>query len=597
MVKQTVAECVADYLSHALGIKMIFSVTGGGAMFLNDAFGKHEKLSVMYNHHEQSSSMAAVGYAKEAEGYGAVCVTTGCGCTNALTGLLDAWQDSVPIIYISGQVKLKDTTKGTTQPLRQLGVQEANIIEIVSSITKYSVMLTSPLEIRYELEKASWIAKSGRSGPVWIDIPQDIQGAPVEWASLKPYVPIEDNPDFSVEQNKLLQDLLDFSERPILLAGNGIRLSNQRQEFREFAERNQIPVVFSYLSIDLLPTDHPLNIGRLGTKGDRAGNFAIQNSDLVIVLGSRLSIPLTGFEYEKFAREAKIVVVDIDEEEHQKRTVSIDLLILADLRSFFQSERLSAPQKIMGWVQICQGWKRKWPVYQEGYGYEEKINMYEFIESLKTSAPQNSIFVSDAGSAYYVTSQALSICEDQRYHTSGAQADMGFTLPASIGVSMASKDRTVIGITGDGSFQMNIQELQTVAHYKPNLKLVIWNNEGYLSIKTTQRKFFNSRFAGTEKSSGISFPDAEKIANAYGIAFFRMSSPEQLRRELKSILFTPGPVIIEIMCPRDQELAPIVSAFKKEDGTMLSKPIEDMYPFLDREEFLREMIVEPVPEQ
>ncbi|WP_372776904.1 thiamine pyrophosphate-binding protein [Litorivivens sp.] len=596
MANKTVADHTADYLYYTLAIDTIFSVTGGGAMFLNDSFGNHDFLKAVYNHHEQASAMAAVGYAKARDGLGAVCVTTGCGCTNAITGLLDAWQDNVPVIFVSGQVKFRDTTYGTKQKIRQLGVQEANIIEIVKSITKYSVMLSDPKKIRYELEKASHIAQNGRSGPVWIDIPQDIQGAKVEWDELEPYSPEDKKISLDPKALANLQDELNKSARPIVLAGNGIRLASQREKFKEFIERVNVPAVFSYLSIDLLPSNHELNIGRLGTKGDRAGNFAIQNADLVLVLGSRLSIPLTGFEYKLFAREAKIIVIDIDPVEHSKDTVRIDSFIQGDLREFFEVERLEFDHADPKWLRKCQVWKKKWPVYDKKYAQEEKVNMYEFVDALREFSPDDAHFVSDAGSAYYVSSQAIQLSETQRYHTSGAQADMGFTLPAAIGVSMAKKEAAVIAITGDGSLQMNLQELQLLAHHKPNIKLVVWNNGGYLSIKTTQRKFFSDRFAGTGTNSGLSFPSTKKIADAYGIPYHCISTPSRLRAELRGILDASGPVLIEVICPEFQEVIPNVSALKREDGSMVSKPLEDMYPFLDRKVFSDNMIVKPLDE-
>jgi len=595
-MKKTVADFISDFVAYDLGIETMFSVTGGGAMFLNDSFGNHEKLKVVYNHHEQASAMAAVGYAKANESYGLVCVTTGCGCTNALTGLLDAWQDNVPVIFISGQVKLKDTTAGTGFPVRQLGVQEANILKIVSNITKYSVMLTNPDLVKYELQKAAEIAKKGNPGPVWIDVPQDIQGASVETEKLVSFKGISREKTIDSDNIDFIQSALNSSHRPIILAGNGIRLSNQRQEFKQFVYKLKLPVVFSYLSLDLLPSDDELNIGRLGTKGDRAGNFAVQNADLVLVLGSRLSIPLTGFEYDKFARDAKIVVVDIDENEHSKKTVRIDNFIKGDLRDFFKIEDITLTKNYKDWLITCKKWKEMWPVYQQEYKNQSPINMYEFIDVLKDSSEENTHFVSDAGSAYYVTSQAIQLKSSQRYHTSGAQADMGFTLPASLGVSFAKPDSTVVGITGDGSFQMNIQELQLMKHHQPNLKLIIWNNSGYLSIKTTQRKFFQDRFAGTSEKNGLSFPESEKIASAYGLEFHRFDQANELRIALPNILRKKGPVVIEVICPEFQEVIPNVSAVKRADGSMLSKPLEDMYPFLDREVFNSEMIVKKIDE-
>ena len=598
MSKIRVADYIADFVVNQLNVTSVFTVTGGGAMFLNDAFGNHKEIDAIYNHHEQASAMAAVGYAKYSMGFGVACLTTGCGSTNAVTGVLDAWQDSTPVFFVSGQVKRKETTFNSGVSMRQYGVQEANIVEIIESITKYAVMVNEPNEIAYHLEKAAYLGKNGRPGPVWIDVPLDVQGAMINESDLKHFsseiefsAPSLPNPKEMLE----LQELIKVAQRPIVIAGNGVRLSNTQKQFVEFVEKYRLPVTFSYLSIDLLSSSHELAVGRLGTKGDRAGNFAVQNADLVIVLGSRLSVALTGFEYNLFAREAKIVVVDIDPEEHRKNTVEIDLMIEADLRKFFELEKLSY-QGSNEWIEKCKYWRNKWPVYQAEYALEANINMYEFIHGLETVMIDDSVVVSDAGSAYYVTSQALKIKQNQRYITSGAQADMGYTLPAAIGVCIARNKRETLGITGDGSFQMNIQELQTIVHNKLPIKIFIWNNDGYLSIKTTQVKFFESRFAGTGPSSGVSCPSFQKIANAYGINYVRAESPNQLINALHQTMSIDGPVICEIICPETQAVLPAVSSLKRDDGSMVSKPIEDMFPFLDREEFLAEMIVTPVSE-
>lgn len=597
MNKIRVADYVADFVADVLGVSTIFTVTGGGAMFLNDAFGNHSKLNCIYNHHEQASAMSAVGYAKHSVGYGVACFTTGCGSTNSITGVLDAWQDSTPLLCISGQVKRKETTYNTDVCLRQFGVQEANIVEIVKSITKYAVMINDPEDIAYELEKAVYLGANGRPGPVWIDIPLDVQGAWIDPAQLRHFKAENESIIFpSIPEAKdisALESLLSSSKRPIIIAGNGIRLSNTEKKFVNYVERYQIPVVFSYLSIDLIPSSHSLAIGRLGAKGDRAGNFSVQNADLVLVLGSRLSVALTGFEYDLFAREAKVVVVDIDSEEHRKNTVNIDLMIEADLRDFFESRTFdySAPSD---WVDQCIKWKNKWPVYQGPYINEKNINMYECIHQLGKTMGDNSVIVSDAGSAYYVTSQALNISGAQRYITSGAQADMGYSLPAAIGACISANRQDTYAITGDGSFQMNIQELQTIVHNQLPIKILVWNNSGYLSIKTTQTKFFEGRLAGTNSDSGLSCPDFQRISDAYGIPYLKADSIENLENILLTLKKIQGPVICEVICPEFQEVIPAVSSMKRDDGVMVSKPIEDMYPFLDREEFNREMIISPL---
>ena len=595
-----VADIIVDFI-HKLGVDTVFTLTGGGAMFLNDAVAAHPQMKAVCNHHEQACAMAAVGYAKLRNGYASAILTTGCGATNAITGLLDAWQDNVPCIFISGQVKRKETSHNATVPMRQFGVQEADIIPVVKSLTKYAVMVNEPTEILFELEKAAFLARSGRPGPVWIDVPLDVQGASVDLLSLHHYVPEPDQaakPAPSEDDLSVLRSKLAVAKRPVIIAGNGIRLGEAIEPFQAFVEHAQIPVGVSYLGVDLLPSQHPQYVGRLGIKGDRAGNFAVQNADLVISIGCHLSVALTGFEYAMFAREAELVVIDIDPDEHRKNTVKVGQFIHADVATFFSSLLPPAPKEDwINWGKICRKWREQWPVCLPEYaGSKDGINKYFFMEKLKDHLKHDSAVVSDAGSSYYVTSQALKIRDQQRYVTSGAQADMGFTLPAAIGVSVAKGGGEVVGITGDGSFQMNIQELQTLVHHQFPVKLVVWNNNGYLSIRATQRKFFGGRELGTDPRSGVSFPSTEKIADAYGIPFHRVSEPALLDAALDLLMAAKGPMILEVMCPQNQEIIPTASSKKLPDGRMVSKPLEDMYPFLDRQEFLANMIVKPLDE-
>jgi acetolactate synthase-1/2/3 large subunit len=595
-----VSDVIVDHI-YKLGVDTVFTVTGGGAMFLNDAVAAHPEMNVVCNHHEQACAMAAVGYAKLRNGYASAFVTTGCGATNAITGLLDAWQDNVPCIFVSGQVKRKETCYNASVPLRQFGVQEANIVAVVKPLTKCAVMLNEPQDVLYELEKMTYMARAGRPGPVWLDVPLDVQGAMVDLDTLRHYTPEPQQlarPAPAIPDLERLRTSLAKAQRPVIIAGNGIRLGGAEEMFRCFVEQSRIPVTFSFLSLDLLPSDHPQYVGRLGIKGDRAGNFAVQNADLVISIGCHLSVALTGFEYEMFAREADLVVVDIDPDEHRKNTVKIDQFIHADVNEFFGAFAAPAPAAPWAaWGDTCRKWRTQWPVCLPEYENEkEGINKYFFVEKLKDHLGPDSAVVSDAGSTYYVTSQALKIRGLQRYVTSGAQADMGFTLPAAIGVCVANPGIEVVGITGDGSLQMNIQELQTLVHHQFSLKLVVWNNNGYLSIRTTQRKFFAGREMGTDAKSGLSLPDTEKIATAYGIPFIRVASNAALDDALKRMMGTKGPVILEVMCPENQEIIPTASSKKLPDGRMVSKPLEDMYPFLEREEFFANMIVKPLDE-
>ena len=591
-----VCDLIAEFLEKN-DITDVFMVSGGGLMFLTDGLACNPNINVTCCHHEQAVAMSTVGYSKYKKmacGY----VTTGCGGTNAVTGVLNAWQDSTACIFISGQVKLKETIRGRNLSIRQLGVQEADIIKIIESITKYSVMITNPEDTLYHLEKAICLAKTGRPGPVWIDVPMDIQSAEIDKTKLKHFnaSELEENKTKITEDelNSIITDL-NNAKRPIIIAGQGIRLSESIDKFNEFVHKHNIPFVCSRMGTDVLPTEDKLNIGRIGNKGMRSANFAVQNADYVLSLGSRLSVSSTGQEYEYFVRDGKLTVVDIDQEEHEKNTVKIDELIIADLADLFEKLSLDESLDYNEWAKICYKWKEKYPVcLDEYYDDSEGINLYVFIEELSKYLKDECTIIGDAGSAVYVPPQGLKTKnKKQRYITSGAQAEMGFTLPASVGVAIAS-NKDVYAITGDGSLQMNLQELQTLVHYNLPVKLFVWNNDGYLSIRATQNKFFNGRFIGTDKNSGVSFPDLEKISSAYGIKYEKISKINEFEKVMSEINNYDGPVLIEVMCIPNQLIIPTVSSKKLEDGTLVSSPIEDMFPFLPRDEFKENMINEPL---
>lgn len=591
-----VCDLIAKFLEEH-NVTDIFMVSGGGLMFLTDGLVCNPNLNVTCCHHEQAVAMATVGYSKYKKmacGY----VTTGCGGTNAITGVLNAWQDSTPCIFVSGQVKLKETIRGRNLPIRQLGVQEADIIKIIESITKYSVMITDSKETLYHLEKAFYLATNGRPGPVWIDVPMDIQSAEVDETKLKHF----DASELKESKTKITDDELksiindlNNAKRPIIIAGQGIRLSNSIDKFDELIHKHNIPFVCSRMGTDILPTEDKLNIGRIGNKGMRSANFAVQNADYVLSLGSRLSVSSTGQEYEYFVRDGKLTVVDIDQDEHEKNTIKIDELIIADLNDVLNKLTLDETLDFSNWAEICYNWKKKYPVcLDEYYDDSEGINLYAFIEELSKYLKDDCSIIGDAGSAVYVPPQGLKTkTKTQRYITSGAQAEMGFTLPASVGVAIASK-KDVYAITGDGSLQMNIQELQTLIHYKLPVKLFVWNNDGYLSIRATQNKFFNGRFIGTDKDSGVSFPDLEKISEAYGIKYEKISKINEFEQVMKRVNEYNEPVLIEVICIPNQLIIPTVSSKKLDDGTLVSSPIEDMFPFLPREEFKENMINKPL---
>jgi len=594
-----IADYIATFIEKKLGVREVFLVSGGGMMFLSDGIAQNANLRAVCTHHEQAAAMAGCGYAKYKNDFSVVMLTTGCGGTNGITGLLNAYQDSACVFFITGQCKRKETVRNSGLPLRQFGVQEADIIAIVQSLTKYAVMVNDPKEIAFHLEKAAWEATHGRPGPVWIDVPMDVQGAVVDEESLLHFAPSDaDAPETpSAKDFSYLASAMANAERPLIVAGQGVSLSGSNETFKLFAEKYDIPFVVSRLGIDLLPSNHPLFVGRIGNKGDRAGNFAVQNADLLLVLGSRLSVSSTGHEYQTFGREAKIVVVDIDPVEHAKKTVRIDRLILSDLRRFFALVPDMQPKPHENWVSRCNHWKSEWPVCLPEYSDDSQgINLYYCVDRLSDALKgKHVVFISDAGSAFYVVSQGVILDKGQRYITSGGQAEMGFSLPAAIGVAFAvEKGTQVFAITGDGSLQMNIQEFQTLRHYGIPVKLIVWNNDGYLSIRATQRKFFAGRYIGTDSTCGVSFPDLSAIAKAYGLKYIRVSRSADLSETFASMLKMDEPVICEIMCMRDQEIVPTVSSKRLADGSMVSLPLEDMYPFLPRDRFKKEMIVRPL---
>lgn len=595
-----VADYIAGFIADELGCDKVFLVTGGGMMFLSDGVACSDKLSAVCTHHEQAAAMAAVGYAKYTGNFGCGMFTTGCGGTNAITGLLNAYQDGAKVFFISGQVKRKQTTRNSGLPLRQFGVQEADIVSIVAPITKYAVMVNEPQEIAYHLEKAKYLAQSGHPGPVWIDVPMDVQGAIVDESKLSHFEPesVESNADLT-EAIEWLESRLVKAERPVILAGQGIDLSGTKKEFYDFIEKHEIPVVTSFLGGNSISPYHSNYIGRVGTKGNRAGNLTLQNADLLLVLGCRLSVSTTGHEFDSFAREAEIMVVDVDRSVFDKNTVKIDYFCNLDLREFFTAVKNISACANRAWLKKSSAWKAKYPACFAGCENDASgISFYGFLDKLSSvlSGYPGSAVVSDAGSSFYATTQAVRFDETQRYITSGGQAEMGFSLPGAIGaaVALTNENARVAAISGDGSLQMNIQELQTLKHYQFPVKLFVWNNNGYLSIRATQRKFFNGRFIGTDEKSGVSFPDLEKISDAYGLRYVKITSLSQCDVELERVMKSAEPVVCEVMCDPDQEIIPSVISMRLEDGTMKSLPLEDMYPLLPWEEFEAEMCITPV---
>lgn len=590
---------VVDYIMEALykeGAKHIFFVPGTGCMFLTDALAKNEDIEAISVHHEQAAGMAAISYAKYNNKLGACVVTTGCGGTNAITPLLDAWQDSVPCVFVSGQAKRNQTVHNAPVKLRQMGRQEADIVALTQHITKYSVMLNDAEHVVYEVEKAIYYAQEGRKGPSWVDVPMDIQNAIIDIDAQEHFVIPKSSLSLDIDKTEInmVIDALKQAERPIILAGNGIRLSDSIDIFMEFIEKYGIPVAYSRLGHDLIPTEHDLSIGMVGMLGaSRAGNFAIQNADLVLCIGCRLSIDTTGYEYEKFAREAKIIVIDIDEEEHSKNTVKIDQFVLADAKSFLtEMNGIEAPRTWDAWREKCRHWKNHFPTCVKEYREGDKINMYHFTEALSNVLPDCATVVSDAGNTFFTVSPVIRLKKGQRSITSGCQAEMGYALPASLGISYAS-DCVVVAVNGDGSVMMNLQEFETLAYTQRNVKVCIMNNNGYSSIRHLQNNAFRGRQIGCDPTSGISFTDFEKLAQAFGIAYVKVEGTDHLEQKIAKIFETNAPVICEVICVEDQPFIG-VSAARNQRKRFVNRPLEDQAPWLDREDFLREMIVKPI---
>jgi len=595
-----VADFIADFVYTKLGVKHVFMVTGSGIMHLTDGVTCHEKLQTIYPHHEQTSSMAIDAYARATENMGVGFFTTGPGSTHAITGLGGAWQDSVPCLFISGQVKFEATNNyAKIEGLRQFGVQEMDMIPIVKPLCKYATTLIDPYQVRYEFEKAVHMAKSGRPGPVWIQIPMDVQAAIIDEEKLIGFTTDDDIPTVNDEEVKQIIELLKNAKRPVIISGQGIRISGAIQLLEKFTTKFKIPVVTPYLGIDTMQHDLFQYIGKTGNKGDRSANLAMQNSDLIISIGSSLHVTVTGFVYEYFAREAKKIVVDIDETSHKKPTIKIDQFILSDAKKFLEKILKSLENKEFNfseWVEQCNVWKKKYPVCLPEYKQiKGEINSYVFVDALCKHSKENDIFVSDAGGTFFITSQVIQLTKPgQRYIPSSGMATMGFTLPAAIGISVATNKGRVLASTGDGSFQQNIQELQTVIQYNLPIKLFVWNNDGLNATRSASTSYFNGRMGGDSKESGISFPDTSKIATAYGIKFIKINEYEELDKKIEEVLNFDGPVICEVMMPRTQPTLPSGSSKINPDGTFSSRPLEDMAPFLERDEYRSNLYVDEV---
>ena len=601
-MKQRLSDYVADFLVDH-GVTDCFTVVGGGAMHLNDALGHKQGLKCTYNHHEQASAIAAEAYARIHNKIAALCVTTGPGGTNAITGVVGGWLDSSPMFVLSGQVRYDTTARYAMQftgglPLRAVGDQEFDITRSVGCMCKYAAMLEDPADIRYMLEKAWHLATTGRMGPVWLDIPVNYQGCTIETDTLRGYDPAEDAAAMPAPVQKetvqQVAELIKNAKRPVLYAGNGIRLSGGFEKFREVVEKLGVPVVTSWDSLDLIEDDHPLYCGRGGNMGDRPGNFAVQNADLVLAVGIRLSIRQVGYDWKTWARAAKVVMVDVDPAELKKPTLHIDLPVCADAKDFLTALETAIAGEALplnpqqGWRELCESWKKNYPVVLPRHWAEngKTANCYAFIRYVGEAAPAGTLAVTSNGTCCVAGNQCYCIKPGTRFINNNAIASMGYGLPAAIGACIANGRKDTICLEGDGSIMMNLQELQTVVTNRLPLKLFLINNDGYHSIRQTQNNLFKEHCkVGIGPESGdLSFPSFEKIAGAFGLPYYSAHSNAEMKAAVDKALAQEGPVFCEIFVDTQQIFEPKSATKRLPDGTLVSPPLEDLAPFLPREE-------------
>lgn len=613
-MKQRLADYVADFLVNH-GVEDCFSVVGGGAMHLNDALGHKEGLKVTYNHHEQACAIAAEAYARLDNKIAAVCVTTGPGGTNALTGVVGGWLDSIPMFIISGQVRYDTTARYAMQytggmPLRAMGYQEYDIVKSVAPMTKYAVMIEDPKTIRYHLERAWHLATTGRPGPVWIDIPVNFQGGYIETDELEGYDPSEDDvllpPAVDDETIKTILEKIASAKRPVFHAGYGIRLSGAYDVFRTVAEKLNIPVVTYWNAVDLIEDDSSLYCGRAGNMGDRPGNWAIQNADLILAVGTRISIRQVGYNWKTWARAAEVIMVDIDQAELKKPTLHVEMPVWADAKDFLTKMNQligeSSPVSTVGeWLATCNRWKKEYPAVLPRQWEEngKTANVYAFIRYLSSRLPENSLTAVSNGACCVVGNQAYVIQKGSRMANNSAVASMGYGLPAAIGTCIGGGRRTTICLEGDGSIMMNLQELQTVLTNRLPIKIFLINNNGYHSIRITQNNLFKEHCkVGIGPESGdLSFPEFRKIAEAFGYPYYSASSNAEMKKVVNEVLALDGPVFCEIFTDTTQVWEPKSSTKRLPDGTLVSPPLEDLAPFLPREELERNMFIPLMPEE
>lgn len=604
---------LSDYVVRFIadqGVKHVFLVTGGGAMHLNQSLGAEPAIEAICNSHEQASAICAEGYSKATNHLGVCMVTTGPGGTNAVTGVAGAWLDSTPTLFVSGQVKRPDRMfdqDGRPLGMRQLGVQEVDIVSIVKPITKYAVTVLEPREIRYHMEKAIYLALNGRPGPVWVDIPLDVQASPIDApSSLRGFDPTEleepkGNSNLKQEVSHLIEKL-NRAERPLLFAGNGIRLAHAEKEFEQLRVLLEIPTVATWCAADLVPSNDPTYVGRPGSVAARGANFALQNSDFLLSIGVRLDFAITGYAPQNLAREAHKVAVDIDAAELQKLHPYLQQPICADGRAFLQ-EFLRQKDSIRlmnhaAWDARCADWKTRYPVVTDEHRKPEgRVSVFNLAEVIGTEVrTSDKLVVGNSGSAIEIYLLACPTLHSQRlYHTAGLGA-MGYAIPMAIAVAIANPGREVIAIDGDGGFMFNIQELETIRRLQLPIKFFVLNNDGYSSIRASQKAYFGEANIGADSRTGLTVPDLTRIGEAFGLGTAVIKSQDHLRADVRRVLDMTGPVVCDVNVLQDEVRAPRLQSYQRPDGSFVSKPLEDLFPFLPREEFLANMIVKPLSE-
>ena len=599
---------LSDYVAQKVvdhGVRHVFMVTGGGAMHLNHSLGTHKNLECIFNHHEQACAIGAEAYYRLTNRLPVVNVTSGQGGTNAITGVYGAFVDSIGMLVLSGQVKWETTVRSTGLPLRQYGDQELDIEELVRPVTKYCFMVTDPQTIRYHLEKAIYLASAGRPGPCWLDIPLNVQGAQIDTETLVGFDPSElDEPWKRTDLNTVSAAILEkiaAAKRPVVFAGGGVRLSGQHAAFIRLIEKLGIPVVTGWNAHDAIWDAHPTYAGRPGTIGDRAGNFTVQNADLLLILGSRLNIRQVSYNWNTFAREAYKIWVDIDENELKKPTVKADMPVhasLADLLPILaELPYAGASGDQTKWLAWCKERQRRFPVVLPEYWNNDRVNPYCFMKSLFEELQEDQTIVTANGSACVVSFQTAEIKPGQRLWTNSGCATMGYDLPGAIGACKASGNKPIVCLAGDGSIMMNLQELQTIVGNQLPIKIFILNNSGYVSIFQTHRNFFNGVEVGGGPKSGVTFPDFGRLSEAFGLPFRRCSNHEEMKQAITATLAIDGPSVCEIMLDENLSFAPKLGAKQWPDGRITSPALEDLSPFLPREELRDNMLIDLIEDQ